>query len=629
MEAINAIAQIARSQGRGPTSTLVDRVLDALIPALATERDPEVVGVIARSLGRIARNDATGERVREALGTLSSGNRPLEPSRTNTANAREIFGVMHGRYNLARTMRPPAGRPPVEADAVALGMLRYGLPPSSAEPARRELAAQIRRLAMLTISAANARADSAVGIASSDPDGQVRRLAVLATAGVSDQELRQRVLARALSDKAFIVRLEAVRVWRRLVPSDCAPIMTATGDSNPPVALAAIDALGSCPASTEARTVLARLAAPAPSRPDRALGMASWHTHAHAIVALARMDAPAAGPQVAADASHPVWQVRMYAARAAAVVRDVATLTRLAEDTVGGVREAAIDGLAATAGHASDDIFVRALASDQHHVVRAAAAALKGTPGRDSVLPVLVATLDRLTRTGEDNSRDPRMELLQRIGELGDRASIGSIEPYVKDYDPAVAERAAAIVSQWSGGVVAASPTAQRRVSPDLLRVASSRNVLLRFTMSPASGGGSFVVRLRTDAAPATAQRLIALSLRGYYNGLTFHRVEPTFVIQGGSPGATEYVGDSPFMRDEVDLASHTYGTLGISTRGRDTGDAQIFVNLTDNFRLDHDYTVAGDVVEGMATVDRVLEGDVIARVTVSGWGASRGAPRE
>jgi cyclophilin family peptidyl-prolyl cis-trans isomerase len=73
----------------------------------------------------------------------------------------------------------------------------------------------------------------------------------------------------------------------------------------------------------------------------------------------------------------------------------------------------------------------------------------------------------------------------------------------------------------------------------------------------------------------------------------------------------------SQFMRDEVGLPSHLRGTLGISTRGHDTGDGQMFVNLIDNFRLDHQYTVFARVVEGMDVVDRVLEGDVITSVTI------------
>ncbi|MEZ4587431.1 MAG: peptidylprolyl isomerase [Gemmatimonadales bacterium] len=112
-------------------------------------------------------------------------------------------------------------------------------------------------------------------------------------------------------------------------------------------------------------------------------------------------------------------------------------------------------------------------------------------------------------------------------------------------------------------------------------------------------------------------------ALQSYYDDLTFHRVEPNFVIQGGSPNANEYMGDGPYMRDEVGAISHERGTLGISTRGRDTGDAQIFVNLVDNPRLDFAYTVWGQVVDGMDVVDAILEGDKIARVDLIDAGAA------
>ena len=99
--------------------------------------------------------------------------------------------------------------------------------------------------------------------------------------------------------------------------------------------------------------------------------------------------------------------------------------------------------------------------------------------------------------------------------------------------------------------------------------------------------------------------RFARLAESGYYNGLTFHRVVPNFVIQGGSPGANEYVGDAAFMRDEVGTWPHVRGAVGISTRGHDTGDAQIFVDLVDNPRLDHQYTVFAQVLNGIDVVDR------------------------
>ncbi|MEP7347321.1 MAG: HEAT repeat domain-containing protein, partial [Gemmatimonadaceae bacterium] len=609
MEAINATAQIVKSEGRGLDSVLFDGALDALIAALRTERDPEVVGVIARSLGRIARDDSSGsiERVQKAFASLRAERGPMASiERIDVADPRVIFGVVHGMYSVARTRRPPAGggQPAEAPGAIELHLVQYGIGGTPRAPRwNREYAARIRRLMVLTLTAANAGADSVAVLTLRDPDAQVRRLGVLAAQNISDADVRRQVLTKALNDTAFIVRFEGVRAWRRFMPGDCTPIVAATKDRNPHVMLAAVDALGLCANVDQARATLEPLASSAPLSSYRSAGAASWHTHAHALVALARIDAQRAAPIILDDVSHPIWQVRMYAARAAVLARDMITLARLANDSIGGVREAAINGLAATVGHVADGIFVNALSSDEHHVVLAAAKALKGTPARDSLPALLLASLERLTRQGNDNSRDPRMELLQRIGELGAPSLESSVEPYTRDYDAAVAERAAAIMSQWTGRAVVARPRQLHRVSPDLARIASSRAVLMRFTMSPASGGGSFVVRLRVGATAATSQRLIALAQRGYYNGLTFHRVEPTFVIQGGSPAATEYVGDATFMRDEVDLASHVRGTMGVSTRGRDTGDAQVFVNLTDNFRLDHDYTVAGEVIEGMSVV--------------------------
>jgi cyclophilin family peptidyl-prolyl cis-trans isomerase len=132
--------------------------------------------------------------------------------------------------------------------------------------------------------------------------------------------------------------------------------------------------------------------------------------------------------------------------------------------------------------------------------------------------------------------------------------------------------------------------------------------------MAPASGGGSFVVRLDPVHAGLTVARIARLAGSGYYDGLTWHRVAANFVIQGGSPAMNEYVGDGPFMRDEVG-GHHRRGTVGISTRGRDTGDAQWFISLTDNYRLDDDYTVFAVVESGMSVVDGILEGDVIERI--------------
>jgi cyclophilin family peptidyl-prolyl cis-trans isomerase len=127
---------------------------------------------------------------------------------------------------------------------------------------------------------------------------------------------------------------------------------------------------------------------------------------------------------------------------------------------------------------------------------------------------------------------------------------------------------------------------------------------------------GSFRMRMQPASAPIAVDRFLHLATKEkYYNGLTFHRVVPNFVIQGGSPGANEYAGHADYMRDEVG-GHNVRGAVGLSTRGRNTGDAQFFVNLVDNTRLDYDYTVFA-TVEDMAVVDRIQEGDVIRSIDI------------
>jgi cyclophilin family peptidyl-prolyl cis-trans isomerase len=128
--------------------------------------------------------------------------------------------------------------------------------------------------------------------------------------------------------------------------------------------------------------------------------------------------------------------------------------------------------------------------------------------------------------------------------------------------------------------------------------------------------GATIDLELLVDDAPVTIARFAALARGGYYNGLTFHRIAPNFVVQGGSPGANEYAGAARYKRDEIG-AHHVRGAVGISTRGRDTGDLQIFIDHVDVPRLDHEYTVFARVLAGMQHVDAMLEGATIRTVTV------------
>ena len=322
--------------------------------------------------------------------------------------------------------------------------------------------------------------------------------------------------------------------------------------------------------------------------------------------------------RLTARAHSPDLRERIPAADSlAACSDDGSTLLPLTVSSDDNVRAGAITGLSRATKHAYDSVYISALGARGYQVVLAAARALAGTPNAQAAIPALLASLDRLTAARRENSRDERMMILARLAEFGTVANAPRLQQYTTDFDTTVASKAAQILTKWTGATVVAHAKPLPIRAEPLAEIFRSRGMQLRITMAQSSGAGTIVVKLFTDETPATIARIARLARAHYYDGLTWHRFVPNFVIQGGSPGANEQVGDAAFMRDELGGHSHLRGTMGISTRGHDTGDAQFFVNLVDNRNLDHDYTVFGEIVSGMDVVDKIREGDVMARVEV------------
>jgi cyclophilin family peptidyl-prolyl cis-trans isomerase len=377
--------------------------------------------------------------------------------------------------------------------------------------------------------------------------------------------------------------------WRlryRALTANCDSLDVAVADSVLPVRLRAADLAGaSCAADTLLTATFGRWADGLTSgdRGRRGAGgeRDAWHTGAHALVALARIDPDEASRRIAVAARDGRWPVRMYAARAALLTKDTSVLRSLGRDRDDNVKEAAVNGLSKLVGHTDDELYLRVLRASGAQAVRAAALALKGST-REDVGAALNATFDRWVARNNASARDARVALLDAAGR------------------PASDDR---------------PPAPRNELPPRAVALALGADVRLRVTLASSSGGGTFTVRLRGDVAPMTSARILALARSGYYNGLSWHRVEHDFVIQGGSPNANEYVGYAQYFRDELGTVPHTRGTVGMSTRGHDTGDAQWFVNLRDNLRLGRDYTVFGEVVDGMDVVDGILEDDVIASI--------------
>ena len=132
---------------------------------------------------------------------------------------------------------------------------------------------------------------------------------------------------------------------------------------------------------------------------------------------------------------------------------------------------------------------------------------------------------------------------------------------------------------------------------------------------------GAMEVEFFEKDAPKTVANFIKLSKDGYYDGLTWHRVIPDFVIQGGCPEGTGAGGPGYTIDCELEGENqyHDRGVLSMAHAGRNTGGSQFFVcySRTNTSHLDKQHTVFGKVVKGTEAIDDIEEGDAIEKIEI------------
>ena len=141
--------------------------------------------------------------------------------------------------------------------------------------------------------------------------------------------------------------------------------------------------------------------------------------------------------------------------------------------------------------------------------------------------------------------------------------------------------------------------------------------------------GGEFVIQLYADKAPATVNSFVFLACKGYFNGITFHRVLEGFMAQGGDPTGSGTGGPGyEFENEDSDLTFDKAGVVAMANAGRDTNGSQFFITFAPQDFLNGGYTIFGQVVEGMDVVNSLTRrdpdqtpsflGDAIESVTIS-----------
>ncbi|HVR71697.1 MAG TPA: HEAT repeat domain-containing protein [Vicinamibacteria bacterium] len=565
----------------------VDRLRAAL-------EDPEGVvrGRAAEALGRIGGAGVAAAVARLVVDSIPPGPRPLtvrgddpgaltDPwlplrlslfalARLKDATAAEaaLLDAGQPRFDwwvatyVAMRVESPRLRPVLTAAAAAT------------DPRSRALAA--RGLGAL----ADASALDLLGVLVRDDDEGVVVQALRALAALPDARATALVVPR-LSAKSGVVAWEALRALARLPPDRALrPTVAAlVGDERPWIRAAAFP-------------VLARL-----DREEFAL-------------VLSGLD------------PDPVWWVRGALAGALAEAGDevaVSVLLSALKDPDARVLPAVLDALrAARAGDAVDTL--RRHLAHEDFAVRAAAAEGLAALGARGLAAALVTAYERGKDDADPDARLAALEALAVQDDAGAWKALGS----AASNDPARVVRARAAVVLRAAGREAPAPGPHAIERPAF----DYREAMAPYDPSRTAGlftprarvhtsRGVIEIHLNVVEAPLASAAFLDLARQGFYDGLTFHRVVPDFVVQGGDPRGDGRGGPGYTLRDEVGQRPYGRGAVGLALAGKDTGGSQFFITLSPQPHLEGSYTLLGWVAEGMEVAEAIRPGDAIRTIEV------------
>jgi len=128
---------------------------------------------------------------------------------------------------------------------------------------------------------------------------------------------------------------------------------------------------------------------------------------------------------------------------------------------------------------------------------------------------------------------------------------------------------------------------------------------------------GNLVLELFASDVPMTVDNFVVLARDGFYDGLTFHRVIPGFMAQGGCPIGDGTGNPGYLFDDEITAHTHVVGALSMANSGPNTNGCQFFITLAPQHHLDGKHTVFGQLIEGMDVLDSIEQGDVMIRIRI------------
>jgi cyclophilin family peptidyl-prolyl cis-trans isomerase len=593
-------------------SPLVERMNDA---------EPEVRQMSAFALGLIG-DRAALERLRASLAD------PEPVVRARSAEAIGRLGDVRAAAELARFV--------VAAAPKTLPAVIRGDDPGSAADPWLELRLGLFALVRLK--------DPAAATAALLVDGRSRFdwwAATWAAMRLERPELRP-VLVAAASSSDPLSRLFAARGLGALKDAGAYDLLAGlTRDKDEGVAVSALRALAALgdpravPIAAAAlrskslTVVLEGLRALAALPPDASLrprimeyvGHAEPSARGAALRALARIDREDFGLVLAGQDLDPSFAVRAEIAGALADAGDptsLGILQGMLKDPDPRVLPAVLEALRKAQG-ADAVATLREHLEHADFAVRAAAAegltALKATGESASLAAAYRRSLP-------DTDIDARLALVAALALQKDERARSTLRTAASE-DPSrvVRERAAAALRAMSEEAPAPGPEPIGRPHADYRVAMAPYEPVGAEVFTPRvfihTDRGKIEIHLNVLEAPLYSAAFMDLARRGFYDGLTFHRVVPNFVIQGGDPRGDGNGGPGYTFRDEIGEKPYGRGAVGIALSGKDTGGSQLFITHVPTPHLDGAYTIIGQVASGMDVVDKIRVGDVIERVEV------------
>ncbi len=138
------------------------------------------------------------------------------------------------------------------------------------------------------------------------------------------------------------------------------------------------------------------------------------------------------------------------------------------------------------------------------------------------------------------------------------------------------------------------------------------------YTATIQTNRGNLICELFAADAPITVNNFVFLAREGFYDGVTFHRVIPDFMVQGGDPTGTGAGGPGYQFEDEITDLGHGAGALSMANAGPNTNGSQFFITYSPQPHLDGNHTVFGQLVEGMDVLQQIEQGDVITAIRIT-----------